>query len=70
MAASHFPSRKYNDESRTETRTEGAETSDEYLQSRRKCFHFMSHLTSHINKVRAGEEAEREAEEDRLTFDR
>lgn len=30
----------------------------------------MSYLTSHINKVRTGEEAEREAEEDRLTFDR
>lgn len=30
----------------------------------------MSYLTSHINKVRTGEEANREAEEDRLTFDR
>lgn len=70
MTACHFLSRKYSDKSRTEAGTEGAETSDEYLQSRRKCFHFMSHLTSHINKMRTGEEAEREAEEDRLTFDR
>lgn len=30
----------------------------------------MSYLTSHINKVRMGEEAKRVAEEDRLTFDR
>lgn len=70
MTVCHFLSRKYSDKSRTEARTEGAETSDEYLQSRRKCFHFMSYLTSHINKVRMGEEAKRVAEEDRLTFDR
>lgn len=70
--ACHFLSReyRYSDKSRREAGTEGVDTSDEYLQSRRKCFHFMSHLTSHINKVRTGEEAEREAEEDRLTFDR
>lgn len=37
------------------------------LTKRKKMFSL--YLTSHINKVRTGE-AKREAEEDRLTFDR